>query len=167
MNSKNLQDHVDFTEQYISKYISLADTKAMWGFTIGSAALLYLVNIVDLTEMKFDSLVEFLALFVVGGIGLALIYGCAMAYLTIYPNVKSSPSDDLIFFGSIAKVKSAEVYSGKVLATSSEDLVKARLVHCHDLAKVCDQKYQALKKSQIALFSGILFFAILRAFTVA
>lgn len=153
-----------FQEQYISKYIALADTKAMWTFAAASGTLLYLSNKINISNIDFKDFGSLIALTIMALIILSLIYACYTAFRTIRPNTATNNTDNLIFFGAVAKFPTAEKYIEAVRATSEEQLFEKRLTHCHDLAKVCTAKYQYLKRSQFAAFFGIMAVVILVIF---
>ena len=83
-----------------------------------------------------------------------LTIAAIFAFATIVPRLTSS-GDGVVFFGAVAARSSAREYRTAVIMLSEGELADARLVHCYDLARVCQRKYDALRRAMWCLLPGI------------
>ena len=139
-------DFAEFQEAYVRSYISLADTKAAWTFTITSGMLAYLFSRdaiqVALLEPQWSLRFGTLFLSVV-----FLVLSAFHSFRVVAPRLKSPSAEGIVFFSAVAALPNATSYVSAVASKDKETLAEARLKHCYDVSRVCDSKYSALKKS--------------------
>lgn len=153
----NFEDYhtkfVDFHYGYVSQYISLADTKAAWTFTLTSGALAFLFSKDQLRVLILAP--EWSA-------GAVLLYS-ALAFLTlsslcsflvIAPRLTTS-GEGLVFFRAVAARSSANSYLQSLASTGKAELVSARIEHCYDLSTICTRKYDYLIKAMYLGLPGL------------
>jgi hypothetical protein len=133
-----------FEEGYIRSYISLADTKGAWTFTISSALIAYLIG----TESARRALltpgwtVPYLILLTAVSL---LTLSAFCSFLVVAPRLKSPSGEGIVFFGAVAIKPNAAGYISEVAAHDEDALTEARLKHCYDISRVCQRKYRWLK----------------------
>jgi len=140
--------------QYLREYIRNADQKAIFFFSLCSGLLAFLnAKNVSKNWLKMPSewsmfdLTSFLSM-----IGLAI---SALFFLwVVVPRLKGSKKG-LIFFNAIAEYESSEEYTSDIFRTSESDLLRAKLKHCYELAKICNAKYTKLVWG---LYAGVVVF---------
>lgn len=138
--------HVRFSDEahsYLREYIRNADQKATFFFAILTAILAYL-NAQNapsrwLKNPQLWSLIDFLAFLSMFG----LAVGAGVLLSVVFPRLKGSRRG-LFFFSAIAEYDTSREYASDILACSEHDLVRTKLNHCYDLAKICTAKYRAL-----------------------
>lgn len=135
-----------FQEEYVRSYISLADTKAAWTFTIASGVLVYLIG----TEKTKNALISpeyswpyAVLLFSV----LLLAISTFFSFRVVAPRLTSKSGEGIVFFSSVASKNDAKTYVSDVAAHNASELIEARLKHCFDVSIVCKGKYESLKKA--------------------
>lgn len=146
-------EFASFEESYIARYIALADTKAGFVFTGASAVLVYLFNKDDVRSVALHPAWTPAC----GLLGIALFFltvAGLFAFSTIAPRLAAS-GDGVVFYGAVAAHPSARGYRSAVAKLSEAELSDARLIHCYDLAKVCQRKYDALRRSMWMLLPGV------------
>lgn len=141
------------THSYVVDNIRLADEKAAFFFG-ASAAILYLVfqsmqphMVSPLAAWPLQRVVGILAM---SALGIACLIG-----LGVVTPRRGHGDFGHIFFGEIVQFESRDSYVEGVLAMPDEQLIRERLEHCYDLAKICDQKYRALIWELRTLFLGL------------
>lgn len=136
---------------YISTYIGLADTKAAWVFAIPTAAIAYLSTQQEVwTLLTLPGRCGTKVLAVIAVVLLLLSAGAAFA--VIVPRLAGA-SDGIVYFGAVARRKSASAYLADLAPLSEGALIDACLSHNFELARVCRRKYAALR---IAMWSGLI-----------
>lgn len=130
--------------EYLREYIQFADQKAGVVLTTATAflAFVYSRRLIDpLLRNPFDwQLPEaFGALAVI-----LLLLASFHAARVIWPRRKGRISRALIFFDAVSQYPTAADYAVAVANSSEKHLVRVKLEHCHELAKVCSSKYNAL-----------------------
>lgn len=147
--------------QYIREYIRLADQKATFFFTGGTALLAFLYkdgvsarwlkppmtwNILDMTA--------FVAM-------AALAVAAFISLLVIIPRTPGSRRG-FLFWEAIAEYEAGRNYADDVAQLSSATLLQIKAEHCYDLAKVCRRKYTllrlGLRVGAVALAASLLVF---------
>lgn len=145
-----LEEHhanfANFQEEYVRNYISLADTKAAWAFTIVSGVLVYLIG----TNRTKDALLAPIlswsyALLVVSV--LLLVFSAFFSFCVVAPRLASRSGEGIVFFGSVAAKDDAASYVSEVATHSPAEITEARLKHCFDVSNICAEKYASLKKA--------------------
>jgi hypothetical protein len=142
-----------FHEQYVTKYIQLADAKAGATFTVCSGVFAYLWT----RDTFIDAVVHARTwcLFAVSlGALILLAAGSAMAFYVIAPRLARS-GNDLVFWKSVAALPRRDSLAEAVLTSSRERLARERLHHCYDLSKVCASKYLWLRRAMITGAVGL------------
>lgn len=139
-------EFADFEEGYIRSYISLADTKAAWCFTIatGMLAFLFSQNSTQHVLLKPEWSCG-LILLVVAVVLLTLSALCS--FRVVAPRLKSPSGEGIVFFGAVAAQGNSDSYVSAVAAKTKQSLTEARLKHCYDVARVCTGKYKLLKRA--------------------
>lgn len=143
-----------FHEQYVTKYIQLADAKAGATFTICSGAFAYIWTrdvFVDAILSGHGS-----AFVVVSATALLLLAaGGAMAFFVIAPRLARS-GKDIVFWKSVAELPQRNCLADAVLGSSQERLARERLCHCYDLSRVCASKYRWLRRAMLTGALGLI-----------
>lgn len=146
----SLTDHhlefATFQEGYVRNYISLADTKGGWAFTVASGVLVYLIGKDSIRAVLLAPAFSFqfiLACACVLLLGLSAFF----AFRVIAPRLASPSGEGIVFFGAVAKHPNATAYIDAVESRSARDLIEVRLKHCFDVSRVCEGKYDSLKAS--------------------
>jgi hypothetical protein len=144
------------THAYISDFIRLADEKAAF-FSGASAAMLYLL---------FNSHAEKYLSWSLNGASIrALIDICAMAALSaacvfglsvVTPRRRVGPAAGHIYFDAIIRSNSRESFAAEVMQLSKEELIREKLMHSYDLAKVCNHKYRAQTWQLWLMITGLI-----------
>lgn len=143
---KEHSEFATFHEEYIRHYIALADTKAGVIFALATAIIGYLLNedeiqaIILMPSYSLEFFGPILALF-------SLSIVAALAFLVLAPRLSAPSNEGLVFFNTVAKKASSDYFLSKIEKSSDDQLIEARLKHCYDTAKVCSQKYGALKSA--------------------
>ena len=91
----------------------------------------------DVRSWSFVDFLGFLSMFGLAAGAITLLAG-------VFPRLRGSRRG-ILFFGAIAECDSSGHYVADVLARSGDDLVLAKLEHCHELSKVCCAKYRTLR----------------------
>lgn len=143
-----------FHEQYVTKYIQLADAKAGATFTICSGAFAYLwTRDAFIEAILYSRAWGFVA---VSGIAMLLLAaGSAMAFYVIAPRLARS-GNDIVFWKSVAEMPHRDSLADAVLGGSREQLARERLRHCYDLSKVCASKYRWLRRAMLVGAVGLI-----------
>lgn len=146
-------DYADFEEEYITTYIQLADTKAsIFGATI-VGVLAYLAQYLHTVgELQFGILkIATIASY------LLLLESAGYCFATIYPRIKNS-SEGVVYWRSVFdNFKNADDFAQSIAKLAQPDLMKARIKHCYDIARVCSLKYDRLQVSMALGAIGLLF----------
>ena len=131
---------------YIREYISAADRKASFVFTIGAALLVYLyekgIVVSWLKSPNTWALGEILAFIAISGLSLS----CMLAVAVVFPKLKGSRRG-FIFWESIAEFESASSFSDAAQQLSGTSLANELLKHVYEIAHVCKEKYRILNWS--------------------
>jgi len=143
----------DFVHAAMVQNITLADRKAGILFTLVSAALLFLFT---RSPGAFDSLAGILWLIVV----VCLVGAAACAFVVIFPRVRRG-SDNLLFWGDIARLRDSEAYLKAVCGRDATTLARGKLAYCHDLACICARKFRLLRAAMVFAAAGLVLFLVL------
>ena len=142
-DQESLTRFAEETHQYIREYIRLADQKAAFflGFSAALLSFLYSVNVSQrwLKSPTLWSWVDLVAFLAMVGLALAAI----LSFAVVIPRLKKS-NRGIIFWDSIAQFSSSLQYLERVHRATPEELVRTKLEHCFDLARVCQRKYRLL-----------------------
>lgn len=134
----------DFHEQYVSKYIQLADAKAGTVIVAVSVVIGYLFGsketmaVLHAPGMGWSFGVAFLSILLLTGSA-----GCAA--LVVWPRTGGVPHN-LIFWERVAAMERQD-FLDAVGQAGSADLARERLKHCHAIAATCTRKYRWLRAS--------------------
>ena len=143
----------EFHEEYVSKYIALADTKAAWMFTITAGLIAYLGGNENYLSLLLNP--EWGGAYCTkAATMLMLALSALFSFLVIVPRVPTS-GEGVVYFKTVASKSSADDYVESVGKKSTSELAEARLVHCYDISRVCARKYNALRISMWAGFIGL------------
>ena len=152
--------HKDFAEHYeayIRSYISLADSKATWIFSLSSSSILFFADSTGNNSGK--SIIALSNIDVLGWLALFMLALCsALSFLVILPRLSSQSREGIIFFNSVALRHNAQRYIDDVESHSADDLINARLGHLYDVSHVCRSKYLLLT---CAMYCGSIGLALL------
>jgi len=128
---------------YIRDYIALADQKAGSLFAIVAAMLAYLqvqgATRRWISDPRTWHLVDALACFAI----VALVTGAVLSLLAVAPRLTGAPHG-VVFWNAVAMCASGEDYAEQVIGMDQRRLLRAKLEHCYELAKVCRAKYRVL-----------------------
>jgi hypothetical protein len=139
-----------FAHQYIREYINLADQKATFFFTGGTALLAFMYNKnVSARWLKPVMLWDILDTIAFVAMG-ALAVGAFLALLVVIPRTPGSRRG-FLFWEAIAEYETGRQYSDDLWRLSGPSLVQVKAEHCFDLAVVCRRKYRMLR---YALWTG-------------
>jgi hypothetical protein len=78
---------------------------------------------------------------------LLLVISAACSFLVIAPRLTSSIDEGIVYFGAVARRKSADEYVRDISSKSENDLTEARLKHCYDISGICARKYKYLRNA--------------------
>lgn len=151
--SKCHWDFIDFEENYIDRYIALADIKAGLVFAVSSGVIVYLVDKEDLfsrlskLSCSFDWLNVFLSFFF-------LLISIGFSFWVIAPRLWSTEKGT-VFWGGVAKHKTSDDYLTFISKMDYQELLSERVRHAHDIARVCSKKYYCLTLAMWAAAIGI------------
>jgi hypothetical protein len=140
--------------QYLREYISAADQKAFFFFTINSSLLAFLntkdasSHFLKLSPWTISDLVTFIA--VVG-----LMISAIFFLWVITPRLKGSKRG-LIFFSAIAEYATKGEYINAVQKLSETSILTEKLQHCYELAKICNTKHSVFVWGQYIFFVSII-----------
>jgi hypothetical protein len=150
-----MMEHLRKTYETINEFIRFADTKAVAIMaTDGVIAGLFFSNISTLQPLLSQNYLSF-ALFIASVVFMLLSAGAA-AYC-IFPRLKRNNNECLIFFGDIAKFKTAENYSKAVTKELTDEKIESQLIdQIWANSKIATSKYCAVKVS-ISCFVALLF----------
>jgi len=148
-------EFAEFHEDYVRSYISLADTKGSWAFAIASGVLVYLFTDNNIREVLLSpSLSCRFGLVLLTG--LLMVASAVCSFLVVAPRLSAPSGDGIVFFGAVAKHRSATEYIDNVASMSPGSLTHARLKHCFDISRICHRKYVFLRFSIWMGVSGLL-----------
>jgi hypothetical protein len=141
-------DFAKFTEelhQYTREYIRNADQKASFFFAAATGALSILVGKGVAMRWWFIAPNSWSVTNVFAFLATVFLGISSFGFLSvIFPRLKSSNGNSVFFFGSIATWKNASEYADSVSRLSQEELVRLKLEHVYDLARICRLKFRAL-----------------------
>lgn len=157
---ESTSEFAEAVHNYVRQYISLADTKAAFTFTVSTTLLAFLYQqnvssrwIKPPSTWGLGDILGFIAMLCLAG-------GSLVSLAVIVPRLKGSKRG-YVFWGAIVGVGSPAKYAEEVLQRSSNDLVKAKLEHCYELASVCTRKYRtlnlAIRIGALGLSAGVLY----------
>lgn len=143
---QGLDQYAKHLHVYVREYISVADKKASFVFTIGAALLVYLYEknitvswLVNPLTWHFN---EFIAFFAIVGLSIS----CVLAVVVIFPRLSGSKRG-FIFWESITEFSSPIEFSTAAQKLTESELTKEILLHAHELSSVCKAKYRILNLS--------------------
>lgn len=153
--SKATEIRAKFAEevhQYVRDFIRQADQKAAFFFAGATAlvAFLYKAGLISVThwhkpilQLTFLDLLSLVT-------GIALLGSTVTSVLTVVARLRGAKRG-LIFFGAIAEFSSCNDYANEICAKPIDELIKAKLMHVHDISRICVSKFRMLK---ISTYSG-------------
>lgn len=152
--STELTRFADFEEQYITKYIRMADAKAGATLILSGGSLAYFVNDrVFRDDLKYNFLsLEWVA---AAATTVLLALSTYFAFRVIAPRTPTS-GQSVVFWRDIAGHLDAAVYSQMVRSLTADQMAIARLRHVFDLSKACNAKYEVLQRAMFLGIVGIL-----------
>lgn len=151
-----------FHQGYAWNAIALADTKAVWSFTVCGGTLGYFVAQEPVRSHILAlpwSGVAALASISVALLAIATFF----AFQVIVPRLTSS-ADGVVYFGSVARRPNADAFITDIVRTTPAALTRARLTHSYDLSRIADRKYRRLRISMWFGLFGLVTAAIALAF---
>ena len=139
-----------FAHQYIRDYINLADQKATFFFTGGTALLAFMYN-KDVSARWLKPVMQWNILDTIAFVAMAaLAAGAFLALLVVIPRTPGSRRG-FLFWEAIAEYETGRQYSDDLWLLSGPSLFQVKAEHCYDLAVVCRRKYRMLR---CALWTG-------------
>jgi hypothetical protein len=151
---KAYSEFAEFHEQYVSKYIQLADAKAGAWFAVVSGICAYLVNggaFVKILISPSWSWIFALAFMT----AVLLLTSAAASFLIIFPR-EAKTAEGVVFWKSVASFVKAGDFVRRITGMSFEQISLERLTHCYDLSRICRAKYQWLRVSMLTGIGGII-----------
>lgn len=152
--SYDLTKHI---HSYLSHYISLADGKAAFIFTLSSTLLGYLHSkkytvkwLMSPCEWGFTETVIFILV-------LSLLLTILFSVAVVVPRLRGA-SKGLIYWKGITKFSKKDEYIESIEKLNDESSLKQLAAHTFELGHVCDRKYKLLRWS---IFSGCVAIAAL------
>lgn len=143
-----------FHQGYAWDAITLADTKAVWTFTVCGGALAYLVAQWPVRSLLLALPWSGVAALTAASLAL-LATATFFAFQVIVPRLTSS-ADGVVYFGSVARRPNADAFITDIARTTPAALTRARLTHSYDLARIADRKYRRLRMSMWFGFVGLI-----------
>ncbi len=152
---EQLDKYTKHIHSYIREYISTADKKASFVFTIGAALLVYLyekgIVVSWLKSPNTWNLGETLVFLAIS----ALSISCLLAISVVFPRLQGSKRG-LVFWECIADFESPSRFTETVEKLNTTELTREIILHCHELARICREKYRLLNWSlRIGSFGAI------------
>lgn len=139
--------HAKFSDDvhgYIRESIRNADQKATFFFAALTAILAFL-NTQNVPARWMKSVAQWSFVDTLGFVSmLGLAAGAATLLAVVFPRLKGSRRG-LLFFNAISEYDNSGEYANDVLACSGDDLVRKKLLHCHELSRICTAKYRVLR----------------------
>lgn len=148
------QEFAAFEEEYLGRYIGLADSKAVFVFGGAAALVGYLFTQAGARAGLLAP--SWSPVFVLLTLSVLFLVGSALhAFGVVAPRLGTSHPKGMIFFHTVAAKTSAADYVQEVRALSDDEITEARLAHCFDLSVVCSRKYRTLRKAMLLLLPGV------------
>ena len=139
----------DFMHGPLVQTIVMADRKAGILFTLVSAALLFLFTRMPVPLWSGRGAAW-------GAVVGLLVAAAVCAFLVIFPRIRRR--DNVYFWASVAGHADADAFVATVAEEAPDDLARAKLVYCYDLACICRRKFRLLKIAMLATAAGLLLF---------
>jgi hypothetical protein len=134
------EELLGFYEQYYSKYIALADTKAGVAATVLTVVIGANVTWDPWRVALLDCSAPFHELTVVSS--LLLFLSTFLTFMVFAP--RRPRAKGLIFWESVARMSEVE-FTESMLSADRAALTEERLGHSHALARTCSRKYAMLR----------------------
>lgn len=133
----------DDLDVYMREQIRHADQKATFVFAVFTAVLAYL-NAQNVPAGWLKSIQQWSLADCLGFISMfGLAIGAGLLLVVVFPRLQG-PLKGMVFFNAVAEYRDPLHYADAVLSSTGEELVRSKLYHCHDLARVCRSKYRLL-----------------------
>lgn len=143
---------LDFHEQYVSKYIQLADAKAGFAIAVASALLAYLLSEDDMLKVLRAPSVTWTFAIVAASDGMTAL-SAACSFLVIVPRRPAS-GQGFVFWRQVAEMKSGTNFAARVRLATPIERNNERFAHSYALSSVCDRKYDWLRWSMLIGSAG-------------
>lgn len=151
----------DFHEQFISKHVVMADTKAGVTFAVASGVLAHFATLngfVDILRSP-GATAEFLLALATASL---LFASAAMAFWVIAPRRRGG-GRGLVYWRSVAALPAAEDFVNAVRSAPDAQIVFDRLEHCYNISRVCEAKYDWLRRAMMTGAAGIFAAVLMKA----
>lgn len=152
----------EFIHQYLRQYISLADQKAAFIFTISSAIVAYTTTS-SFSPFKAPCICPITFHIACGYISILLFILSALASVAVvFPRLSqiTQQHKGLIFWEEIRNFSSAEEYSAKFIKLTKQDTLKEISTHSYILAGICKNKYFALNGAMYLAAGAFIFWLL-------
>ena len=157
---ESMESFSSHTHEYLAKSVEFGEQKAAFVFAVDTAFLGYLFSL-GVVEPLFTAH-RWSAQTCLGVSSIALLLvSVAIAVAAVLPRLAGNPAG-LIYFGNIAS-RSRDAYVNDVIRCSPNELVKATLEHCYELATIARSKHH---KVRLSAWFGILGFVSGLAYAV-
>lgn len=151
--------------QYVREYIRNADQKAAFFFAAATAGLAFLHSQGTANRWLKSpitwTLIDLLAFVATAGLGI----GAAVLLAAVFPRLGGSKRG-LLFFNAIAEYETSSDYAKDVALAPPAEILRAKLQHVHDLARVCRAQYKTLvigfSVSSVGAVAALLYFTVAR-----
>ncbi|MDB2694594.1 hypothetical protein N9Y45_04010 [Erythrobacter sp.] len=140
----------------IHEYVGRADAKASWIFAASGAVSVYDLSSLDkfLAQNQHS-----LAIAVSLALGLFLI-AALKCFHAIFPRTNANPSG-LRFFGSVAKISSAESFSNRISKLSLIEVRDEIARHNFEASKIGAAKFESVSSAGVFSLCGALLSAVI------
>lgn len=148
--------HADFSafhEEYVGRYIALADTKAAASFGVSAGLLGYLSTMSAFRDENSAILITPTS--VLGAAGCVLLALSALCAAAVIVPRLPKKGESVVFWGAVSQFPDAERFKTAVHGMTASQLTDARLTHSYNVSTVCTAKYLWLRRSLWLGFAGI------------
>ncbi len=139
-NNSESANYAKHVHSYIREYISTADRKASFIFTLSAALLVFLYQKGFIYSWFWSQ-----GTLVLGGLlAIAITFlfiSCVLSVIVVFPRLKGSKRG-YIYWAAISEFPSSDNYSIEIQKLDNEGLANEIHKHSYELSKVCKEKYK-------------------------
>ncbi|MEK6918424.1 MAG: Pycsar system effector family protein [Nanoarchaeota archaeon] len=157
MDSKTRFEFAKFVATNTQEQIKLADSKAVWVFSVLGLLTAVLTNV--LTKFNFAELMK-PKVMIFGGVAIiSLIIAFKHIILVIYPRLTQGNKEGVIYFRDIL-ASTKEEYSQRAMAINEETMIKKMYEQSHALASISEKKFSSLRIAIISCMFALGWIAV-------
>src|SRR3989344_2675440 len=142
MDAKVRTEFPRYINTTIENQIKLADTKAVWIFSVLSVGTGALVS--KTSHISWESVNQIRAMTMIALSLILIILSFKHIIRVIYPRISKGKSTGIIYFGDILS-QSKESYVKKGLSIKEEEIIKQLYEQAHTLSGIINKKFRSLK----------------------